>query len=173
MLKFALSLLYYFRFYFEFFICKELYWMRSLCISFTSSFFLFQIRGGSKKFEDWEVKMPNVVVNVVEMQIPNAVVNSEGRYTLFQEGGFSISGRWGTCDSLKMVYWFVCLICWFADLFVDFVEWLNGLFESMVACFLSVKLVKLDFPYVVPVGLDWRFVKMLIRKRKKREIVNV
>ena len=37
--------------------------------------------------------MPNVVVNVVEMQITNAVVNSEGRYTLFQEGGFSISGR--------------------------------------------------------------------------------
>ena len=37
-----------------FFICQELCCMRSLCISFTSSCFLFPVgRGGSKKFEDW------------------------------------------------------------------------------------------------------------------------
>ena len=36
-----------------FFICQELYWMRVLCISFTSSCFLFPVGGGSKNFDDW------------------------------------------------------------------------------------------------------------------------
>ena len=36
-----------------FFICQELCWMRGLCISFTSTCFLFPVVGGSKKFEDW------------------------------------------------------------------------------------------------------------------------
>ena len=36
-----------------FFICQELCWMRGLCISFTSSCFLFPVGGERKKFEDW------------------------------------------------------------------------------------------------------------------------
>ena len=36
-----------------FFICQELCWMRGLCISFTSSYFLFPVEEGSKNFEDW------------------------------------------------------------------------------------------------------------------------
>ena len=36
-----------------FFICQELCWMRGLCISFTSSCFLFPVGGGSIKLEDW------------------------------------------------------------------------------------------------------------------------
>ena len=35
-----------------FFICQELCWVRGLCISVTSSCFLFPVRGGNKKFED-------------------------------------------------------------------------------------------------------------------------
>ena len=53
MLRFALGLPYFFRFYFVcFFICQELYWMRHLCISFTSSCFCSS-RRGSKQFEAW------------------------------------------------------------------------------------------------------------------------
>ena len=36
-----------------FFICQELCWMRGLCISFTSSCFLFPVGGERKMFEDW------------------------------------------------------------------------------------------------------------------------
>ena len=36
-----------------FFLCQELCWMRDLCISFTSSCFLFPVGGGSKMFEGW------------------------------------------------------------------------------------------------------------------------
>ena len=36
-----------------FFICQELYWMRLLCISFTSSCILFPVGRGNEKFEDW------------------------------------------------------------------------------------------------------------------------
>ena len=50
-LRFVLGLLYFFRFHFVFFlIFEEFCWMRGLCISFTSSCFLFLVGGG---FEDW------------------------------------------------------------------------------------------------------------------------
>ena len=45
------------------------------------------------------------------------------------------------------------------DLF-DFVLW-------FIACLLFVKFFKLDFAYVVYIGLDWRFVEMLTRKAKE------
>ena len=38
---------------FCFFIFQELCWMRGLCISLTSSCFLFPVGGERKKFEDW------------------------------------------------------------------------------------------------------------------------
>ena len=52
MLRFILGLLYFFRFHFVFFICRQLRWIRGLRISFTS--FLFPVKGRSKKFEDWQ-----------------------------------------------------------------------------------------------------------------------
>ena len=36
-----------------FFICQELCCMKDLCISFTSSCFLFPVRGGNNKFQEW------------------------------------------------------------------------------------------------------------------------
>ena len=47
MLRFLLGLLYFFRFHCSF-ICQELCWMRGLCISFTSSCFLFPVGGGGR-----------------------------------------------------------------------------------------------------------------------------
>ena len=49
------------------------------------------------------------------------------------------------------------------DLF-QFILWL-------IACLLFVKLVKLDFAYVAHTELDWRYVEMLTKKRKKRELL--
>ena len=52
MLSFVLGLLYFFRFHFVFFIFRELCWMRGLCISFTSSCFLFPVEGGVKSLRN-------------------------------------------------------------------------------------------------------------------------
>ena len=42
-----------------------------------------------------------------------------------------------------------------------------------LGCLLFLKLVKLDFSYVVYPGLDCRHAEMLTRKIKKMEIANV
>ena len=40
-----------------FFICQELFWMRGLCISFTSPFFLFPVGGGVKGLRTGKIKI--------------------------------------------------------------------------------------------------------------------
>ena len=65
------------------------------------------------------------------------------------------------------------LLIWLIDWLACLSQWSICLFCVVIACLLFVKLVKLDFTDIVFIRFGWRFVEMLSRKRKKREIVNV
>ena len=63
----------------SFFICQELCWMRDLCISFTSSYFLFPVEEGSKNFEDWGEEGVSIPLHAMEICLKSTIQTPERR----------------------------------------------------------------------------------------------